>query len=1032
MKYTILNPTLTRTTRRTAAYALENLFRIARGQMGAGEALRRTQQSAVAFTRGELTIRQATNQYLESAKVRRGIDRDTLDYLIEHCFLYEQKRDLFESILFGGYEARLAADTDLRAIANRTEIDAPAWKIELLKDLFDGVISKSDWNLISRLTTINQGEAVFGDWTAGKADLPQKQGLLKQLRELDDFIGIEEYSQRVNLLIDTAEGKIAPPVLKSLQAPPVTEVSDVKPEDIPLIKKALLTALSRLDEVVFAAVVGGAAERLKYMDAEGRPLPQATYPFLPLSRRNIFGLHADSILAIKNLFYLTQAAAERGVQIPYFMMTSHLTDTRIAEDFEAHGYYGLGRKNVSRVSQPLIPVVSAEGKWLRKGPYELNTKPHGHGDFWRLYFSSAAQAELAEDLKRFTLVLQGNNPFLFAHLLEFAGLGMMRNAAFGFSTSPRRAGAPEGSVVLAQNGDGSFSIRNIEYPVLNSFGIRDDADPNTGYSRNPNNLNFLFADSSRIRPIIERDPFPGEIINLGKMQTSHADHKEVRGGRGEAQMQGLAEVITASRPEELPVFVMNGQRGSHPSSHFDVFKNEPEKPVDTVATCRQNYSDRAAAWLLSAGVKVEHRLKPDLGGKEFPSTESVIELTPAFSLREDLLRSKVRGGRVAEGSTLYLSGFHAEVRNLDLSGDLQVVVENEIGDSRLAADNQGAIIPDPGRAGKVRIHNLAVRNAGRKKVLDRNKNWQGEFEEKEHCRIVIKGNGELFVEPGTVIDGNFDLTVNDGEKVTLAPLPSGGFKTLREKITAPSWRFQVELNLKEDTLDLFELKSDPAFIAPLSVAAYSLEHPEQVIDIEHLLQVPGLVAGLDPQHQHEVAILRRAFKNVLGSLVYDIEERPEGGKRHPYLRVRKGSKRGIAVHYPSRADDQIVRATDHKSGIFIETNDGLKIFIDKIDESKGAAFSGKYYVAIPNRGANEIIMLIGEFDESFDGINREEAFGFKLKSLYKFAADPNVTITPAILGEIRQKFHAITWADFFILPIGEIFQRYIKPKPRIT
>ncbi|MFA4906174.1 MAG: hypothetical protein WC645_06690 [Candidatus Margulisiibacteriota bacterium] len=986
-----------------------------------GEGLHRTQQSAIAFTRGELTVRQATNQYLESAKARRGIDRRTLDYLIEHCFLYEQKRDLFESILFGGYEERLGADSDLRAIAHRTDFDAPAWQIEVLKDLLKGAISKDDWKLISRIKAIGQGDAIFGDWTAGQADLSQKLALFKQLRELDDFIGIEQYNQRVKLLIDTAEGKIAPPVLKSLQAPPVTEVSEVRPEDIPLIKKALLTALARLDEVVFAAVVGGAAERLKYSDAEGKPLPQATYPFLPLSHRNIFGLHADSILAIKNLFYLTQAAAEQGVQIPYFMMTSHLTDTRIAEDFEAHGYYGLGKGNVSRVSQPLIPVVSAEGKWLLKGPYELNTKPHGHGDFWRLYFGSARQGELAEDMKRFTLVLQGNNPFLFAHLLEFAGLGMLRKAAFGFSTSPRRAGAPEGSVVLAQNGDGSFSIRNIEYPVLRSFGINDEADPATGYSAYPNNLNFLFADSSRVRPIIDSDPFPGEIINLGKMQTSHADHREVRGGRGEAQMQGLAEAITANRPEELPVFVMNGQRGSHPSSHFDVFKNEPEKTVDTVATCRQNYSDRAAAWLLSAGVKVEHR-------KESPSTESVIELTPAFALREDLLRSKVQGGRVTEGSTLYLSGFHTEVRELGLSGDLQVVVENEIGDSRLAADNQGAIIPDPIRAGKVRIHNLAVINAGRKKVLDKNKNWQGEFEEKEHCRIVIQGNGELFVEPGTVIDGNFDLTVKDGEKVTLAPLPAGGFKTLREKITEPSWKFRVELNLREDTLDLFELKSDPSFIAPLSVAAYSLEHPEQVIDIGHLLQVPGLVAGLDPQHQHEIDILRRAFKNVSGSFIYDIEERSEaGGKRHPYLQVRKGTKRGIAAHYPSRADDQIVRATDHKAGIFIETEGGMKIFVDKIDESKGEVFRGKYYVAIPNRGGSEIIMLIGEFDETFDGINKEEAFGFKLASLNKFAADPNVTINEVILAKIRQKFHEITWADFFILPIGEIFRIYIKP-----
>lgn len=1032
--FEIINPVVKKTTRRTITLTLENILKISKGQMTLREGLQRTQQSIIAVSKGELTVRQATERYLRTAKATRGLDRKTLTYLVKEFHLYEQEHTLFEAILFGGYEVRHEADADLRAIASSTDLAVPAWHVEILKDLFSGFLSKENWKLINRVIAIGQGGSVFGDWVAGIEDIAKKKGLLQQLGELDNFIGLEKYSERVRFLIDIAEGRIAPPKIASLKRPPAIEVSDISGEDIPIIKEAALLALSRLNEIIFAAVVGGTAERMQYLDTQGKPLPQATFPFLPLSRGDIFKLHADEIIALKNLYFLTRESSEQPLNIPYFMMTSDITDRKIMEDFETHSYFGLGKRNVNRVVQALVPVVSEDGRWLRVDRYRLNTKPHGHGDFWQLYFNSAAQAELAENMKNFTLVLQGNNPFVLAHALEFAGLGIKRDAAFGLATCPREAKAPEGSVVLAQDEKRRLSIRNIEYAVMTAFGIKDEALPETGYSAYPGNLNLLFGDTRKIRPIVAQNPFPGEIINLQKPQDSFGDGKKVLGGRGESQVQGVAEEITASTLKRLPTFVMNAQRGSHPSSHFDVFKNKPGSPRDTVASCRQNYSDRAAARLLIAGVNVEYTMKKDAGGKDLPTTSSVIELTPAFANRQDILNAKIRGGKIAQGSTVYLSGFHTNIIDLDVTGDFEIKVENEIGDTQLAKDNLGQVIPDPARAGKVRINGLTVKNAGRKKVLEESQIWQGNFEDKEHCRIVIKGNGELVVEPGTVIEGDFDLVIEDHGRVILSSKPGRGYQITQEKITEPSWRYRVTLNHSKDTLDLFELKSEPEILLPASVADYSLQHPDQVIDISHLMNVPALLSQLNASHQNELRILNKVFK-VEGSLVYDVEFRPHPehqGVLHPFLFVHKGSKSVKAASYPSRVDMEWKPARDQKASTIQSylSKDPLKIYVDPVEESKGPDFQGYHYIAVPNilpTGRAEIILLIGKFNEGYNGGKKQELLQHKLDSLLKMAVVGR-TISEELKDKVTKAFSTIPWQDLFELATPQLFETYLKPK----
>ncbi|NQT29154.1 MAG: UTP--glucose-1-phosphate uridylyltransferase [Candidatus Saganbacteria bacterium] len=798
LRIALSNRTFRRTALRTTLLTAKNVINLGRGKMGLAEAHRRTIETVYAATQEELTVRQAAERYLRTHHGEAGINWTALTKLTNHFAIpSSQKQVLIESIIAGGYEAAQEVSCNAKRIAApKLKWLTPSWQIEIIKDLFAGTITTKEWGIISKTIKIGQGEALFADWVAGTQDREEKLIFVDELRQLDEFMGIEEYDRRAQATSDIALGKVKPPGISEIAAPEVIEVSHfsppVKTDDIAAIKQAFLTALDRLDEIAIASPVGGLAQRFGFFDEAGHPLPQATYPIQPLSRDSVFKLYADEILAVVNLRHLTRSGTPSPIAVPYFMMSSQVTDANIRAHFAANGFFGLGESNVFSEIQISVPVVSEDGRWLRKGRYKLNSSPHGHGDIWKIYFESPAAETLRDRGKKFFLVPQGNNPSVFGHAFTFAGLGIDGNSAFGLATSPRIAGAPEGSIVAMQMEGGQWSIRNVEYAIMEAFGLSDEASAATGYSEYPGNLNFLFADISAIRAQIEREPFPGELINFGKPQDSHADGKKVSGGRAEAQMQGVAEALTASALEDVPVFVMNAPRGADLSGHFDCFKNGPQANSDTVATCRANYSAKMAARLAHVGV--------------VSAEGALIELTPAFANRQDVLAGKVKDGSISERSTVLISGFHTSINKINIDGDLQIVVENEVGDMQAAQAANSALTPDPARAGKVRIAGLTVANSGREKVLDERDLWQGEFIEHEQCKITVLGNGELQVVPGTVIKGDFELTVADGEKVTLSPKTGGGVKIQREKISTPSWQYQVTINEDPTTLDVFELE----------------------------------------------------------------------------------------------------------------------------------------------------------------------------------------------------------------------------------
>lgn len=112
-------------------------------------------------------------------------------------------------------------------------------------------------------------------------------------------------------------------------------------------------------------VAGGQGSRL------GFPHPKGMFPVGPISQHTLFQILCEQLLA---------RSRKAGVEIPYFIMTSHVTHAETVAFFDQHDYFGLNRDNVFFFQQGNMPAVDAQTRQiLRSGPSGIQLSPDGHG-----------------------------------------------------------------------------------------------------------------------------------------------------------------------------------------------------------------------------------------------------------------------------------------------------------------------------------------------------------------------------------------------------------------------------------------------------------------------------------------------------------------------------------------------------------------------------------------------------------------------------------------------------------------------------
>lgn len=547
-----------------------------------------------------------------------------------------------------------------------------------------------------------------------------------------------------------------------------------------LVSKGIL-ALPQMAEIY---PIGGAGDRLNLQDeATGEPLPAACLNFC--GRSLLEGMVRD-LQGREHLYY--QLTGVKTVT-PIVLMTSleKDNDRLIKKILKDNDWFGRGEESFYLFSQPLVPVLSQEGRWCFSSPMELITKPGGHGVIWKCARDSGALDWLKKQGRTKCLVRQINNPIAGedSTLLGFAGAGIDSGKGFGFASCRRKMDTAEGMVVFKQHQtDGQYkhTLENIEYSEFAKWGLEDvPKEPGGDFSAYPSNTNILFVDLKQLEEKVEQHPFPGMMINM-KTEAEFIDAD----GKTRVEIAGRLESMMQSISEDFGFTQAKPIEDQSKLNAFITFS--PRKK--TISVTKKSYSGSGSIEETPEGgfydlIKNHHELLKDQCGFVTPSVNSEADFLkngpnclflyhPALGPDYSVIAQKIRNGIIHPFSEMQIEASDVDIEGLDLKGSL--------------------LIESRSLLGKCTLRNVRVTNRG----IDREHTeayWNLSMTRHESLRIIIQGNGEFFAE-GVVFDGDHQILVPDGHRV-IASQSGDRVQLDFEEISKPSWRWDYSFTCNQ-------------------------------------------------------------------------------------------------------------------------------------------------------------------------------------------------------------------------------------------
>ncbi|MDZ4831147.1 MAG: UDPGP type 1 family protein [Phycisphaerae bacterium] len=386
--------------------------------------------------------------------------------------------------------------------------------------------------------------------------------------------------------------------------------------------------LLRSGKVAAFVVAGGQGTRLGWRG------PKGTYPATVIAGKPLFRVFAEEILAAERKY---------GVTIPWYVMTSPLNDADTRAFFRDNNWFGLKDRDVFLFPQGTMPSIDAHGKLLLEEKHIVAVNPDGHGGALRALRASGAvedmQARGIEQLSYF----QVDNPLVRVVDPVFLGLHATHAESSGEMSSKMVAKRDAGEKVGVFCNVGGRT-RVLEYSDLPA-AIAEATDANRKLrfcagSIAIHILSVAFIDRLTARHGSADDAF-GLPFHRANKKVPHVDltsgtkvdPKEPNAIKFEAfifdALALCAEslVVETSRVEE-----------------FAPIKNATGD--DSPASSHQLQSDRAGAWLESAGVTVPRR--PD------GHVDAKIEISPLTALEPSDLKKVALPKAIARGAEVVI------------------------------------------------------------------------------------------------------------------------------------------------------------------------------------------------------------------------------------------------------------------------------------------------------------------------------------------------------------------------------------------
>lgn len=445
-------------------------------------------------------------------------------------------------------------------------------------------------------------------------DETQKSGLLEQLEALDMAQvdkWVAEYVKKANPLAIPTKIEPAP----AYPAVPAAVQMGKKYEKAREKGRQLISG----GKVAALVVAGGQGTRLGY---DG---PKGNYPISPIKGKTLFRLFAEQIAA---------ASKKYRTNLPWYIMTSPLNRQATEEIFERNEWFGLKKEDIYIFTQGTMPNFAFDGRILMDGKASLSQSPNGHGGTIKAICDSGALTDMQERGVEYISYFQVDNPLINIFDPLFIGL----HAADGAEMSSKCLvkNAPKEKIGAFCLVDGKVTV--IEYSDLTD----EQAESRTADG------NLVFGLGSIAIHIISVK-FVEKLASGELVLPFHKAIKKI------SHIDSAGKKVEPTEPNgvKLEMFIFDALPLAKKSIVVETLRSEEFAPVknatgvDSAEVTKRMMTERAAAWLEAAGIKVPR--------KADKSVDATIEMTSAFALEPADVKAKIHKiVRIKAGDKVYL------------------------------------------------------------------------------------------------------------------------------------------------------------------------------------------------------------------------------------------------------------------------------------------------------------------------------------------------------------------------------------------
>lgn len=555
-------------------------------------------------------------------------------------------------------------------------------------------ISTDNWSLLSArgkqaLTNLILGdegigaqEHVYKGWPEAGVDDEEKVSLTEQLADLDVSYpgGLVAYLSKARILLkESADG--TNPFTDFSASVPTGESLTYDDDDTNggmSFNDAEQTGLTGIKDVAFVLVAGGLGERLGY---SGIKLSLETNL---LTNKCYLEIYVKYILAMQHM--AQEKTGEKDIKLPLVIMTSGDTDPLTRKLLEDNDNFGMEKDQIQIVCQDKVAALKDSKAGLSmKSQWEVETKPHGHGDVHHLLYREGHVDKWEKEGRKHVVFLQDTNALVINSILPTLGVSIAKKFDMNSICIPRLAGEAAGAITsLEHNSDPEKSlVINVEYnqldPLLKTQGdCKGDVPDETGFSPYPGNANNIVIGIDAYAKTLQGEDqgVVVEFVNPKYKDETRTEFKKAT--RLECMMQDIPKLFQKELGSEANIGFTTFDRWFT----FSPAKNSLESGIEAVeggniapGTMSSAESDKYIQnqhKLKSAGMDVKVTEPDDLvkvsGILVTPGPRII--LCPGFAITKQEVEQKIEGGSITERSTLVLEGQNLVVKNLQLDGAL--------------------------------------------------------------------------------------------------------------------------------------------------------------------------------------------------------------------------------------------------------------------------------------------------------------------------------------------------------------------------